>query len=161
MNAWNLAYWTTTILIAFAFLAGGVAYLSGADFAVAGLAELGYPAYFITILGVWKFLGGLALLAPRLPRLKEWAYAGIVFDLTGAAFSHAAVGHPAADVIAPLAFVGIAAASWALRPVSRRLGGRTGEPAIPSEWRSRGPSIASLFPRVRGSTTPSHARSTL
>ncbi len=131
MNARNFAYWTTTILIAFAFLTGGVAYLSGADFAVAGLAELGYPAYFVIILGAWKFLGGLAILAPRLPRLKEWAYAGIVFDLTGAALSHGAVGHPAADVIVPLAFLGIAATSWALRPASRRLGARTGELATP------------------------------
>jgi uncharacterized membrane protein YphA (DoxX/SURF4 family) len=86
------------------------------------MAALGYPAYFVTILGAWKLLGGLALLAPRLPRLKEWAYAGIAFDLTGAAFSHAAVGHPAAKVIAPLVILGLAAASWALRPASRRLG---------------------------------------
>jgi len=93
-----------------------------ADEPLRGMAALGYPAYFVTILGAWKLLGGLALLAPRLPRLKEWAYAGIAFDLTGAAFSHAAVGHPAAKVIAPLVILGLAAASWALRPASRRLG---------------------------------------
>ena len=93
------------------------------------MAALGYPAYFVTILGARKLLGGLALLAPRLPRLKEWAYAGIAFDLTGAAFSHAAVAHPAAKVIAPLVILGLAAASWALRPASRRLGGGPDEMA--------------------------------
>jgi hypothetical protein len=96
---------------------------------VQGIAELGYPAYFVTILGTWKVLGGLAILAPRLLRLKEWAYAGIAFDLTGAAFSHAAMGHPAVKVIAPLVLLGIAAASWALRPPSRVLGAATAEPA--------------------------------
>ncbi len=86
------------------------------------LAELGYPPYFVTVLGAWKVLGALAILAPGAPRLKEWAYAGIMFDLTGAALSHAAIGHPAVKAIAPLAILGIAAASWALRPASPRLG---------------------------------------
>ena len=122
MNARAAGYWTTTTLVALAFLTGGAAYLARADEPLRGMATLGYPAYFVTILGAWKLLGGLALLAPRLPRLKEWAYAGIAFDLTGAAFSHAAVGHPAAKVVAPLVILGLAAASWALRPASRRLG---------------------------------------
>ena len=122
MNARAAGYWTTTTLVALAFLTGGAAYLARADEPLRGMAALGYPAYFVTILGAWKLLGGLALLAPRLPRLKEWAYAGIAFDLTGAAFSHAAVAHPAAKVIAPLVILGLAAASWALRPASRRLG---------------------------------------
>jgi hypothetical protein len=95
---------------------------------MAGLAELGYPAYFVPLLGLWKVLGGLAILAPRLPRLKELAYAGIAFDLTGAAVSHVAIGHPAAKAIAPLVILGIAAASWALRPASRILVPATGEP---------------------------------
>jgi hypothetical protein len=72
---------------------------------------------------------GLAILAPRLPHLKEWAYAGIAFDLTGAAFSHVAMGDPAEKVIVPLVLLGIAAASWALRPASRMLGTATGAPA--------------------------------
>lgn len=122
MNARNAGYWTTTTLIALAFLSGGAAYLFRGDLQIRGMAELGYPAYFVIILGVWKVLGGLALLAPRLPLLKEWAYAGIAFDLTGAAFSHAAIGHPAVKVIVPLVLLGITAASWALRPASRRLG---------------------------------------
>jgi uncharacterized membrane protein YphA (DoxX/SURF4 family) len=125
----SAAYWTTTTLTALAFLSGGVAYLARADAPVRGIAELGYPAYFVTILGMWKVLGGLAILAPRLPRLKEWAYAGIAFDLTGAAFSHAAIGDPMLKVIVPLVLLGIASASWTLRPASRMLGAATSEPA--------------------------------
>ena len=122
MNARHAVYWTTTTLVALSFLSGGAAYLARAEAPLRGMAELGYPAYFVIILGAWKALGGLALLAPRLALLKEWAYAGIAFDLTGAACSHAAVGHPPAKVLAPLVILGLAAASWALRPASRRLG---------------------------------------
>src|SRR4029079_9776261 len=107
MNARNIVYWTTTTLIALAFLSGGAAYLLRVAPTGQGMAALGYPPYFVTLLGIWKVLGGLAILAPRLPRLKEWAYAGIAFDLTGAAFSHAAVGEPAAKVIVPLVLLGI------------------------------------------------------
>jgi uncharacterized membrane protein YphA (DoxX/SURF4 family) len=119
MNVRSAAYWITTTLTALPFLFAGAVYLSRAEAVLRGLAELGYPAYLVTLLGMWKVLGGLALLAPRLPRLKELAYAGIAFNLTGAAFSHAAMGHPATKVIVPLVLLGIAAASWALRPESR------------------------------------------
>jgi hypothetical protein len=124
----NAGYWTATGLTAFVFLSGGAAYLAGASFAVGGVVELGYPAYFVTLLGFWKTLGGLAVLAPRLPRVKEWAYAGMAFDLTSAAVSHAAVGHPALKVIVPLVILAIVAASWALRPAARRLGAEMAEP---------------------------------
>jgi hypothetical protein len=117
----SLGYWTATGLTAFVFLSGGAAYLAGASFAVAGVIELGYPAYFVTLLGFWKALGGLAVLAPRLPRLKEWAYAGMAFDLTAAAVSHGAAGHPTVKVLVPLVLLGIVAASWALRPYGRTL----------------------------------------
>ncbi len=115
------AYWTATALTAFVFLSGGAAYLAGAAVPLRGMAELGYPAYFVTLLGLWKVLGGLAITLPRLALLKEWAYAGIAFDLTGAAVSHAATGNPLAKVVIPLVFLGVALASWALRPPSRCL----------------------------------------
>ena len=117
----SAGYWTTTLLIVLAMLSGGATYLLGAEVPLRGMADLGYPAYFVTILGIWKVLGGLALLAPRLPLLKEWAYAGIAFDLTGAAFSHAAVGDPVAKVMVPLMHLAMMVASCALRPGSRRL----------------------------------------
>ncbi len=89
------------------------------------MTHLGYPVYFTTILGVWKVLGGIVVLAPRLARLKEWAYAGMLFDLTGATASHAAVGDPVAKIVTPLVILGIVMASWSLRPESRRLPGPT------------------------------------
>jgi hypothetical protein len=86
---------------------------------------LDYPMYFFAILGFWKVSGAIAILVPRFPRLKEWAYAGIFFDLTGAAASCAAVGGYGAygfHVIAPLIIAGLTVASWALRPPSRTIG---------------------------------------
>lgn len=121
MTRKHLAYWITTALVAFAFAAGGVADLARGDDVMKGMADLGYPAYLATLLGVWKLLGAAALLAPRLPRVKEWAYAGMFFDLTGAAFSHAAVHDPASSVATPLVLLALVLASYALRPASRTL----------------------------------------
>ena len=85
--------------------------------------RLGYPRYVLTILGVWKLLGTIALVIPRFPRLKEWAYAGAVFDLTGAIVSYLASGFiDAAELAYPTLMTGVAFASWALRPPDRRLG---------------------------------------
>jgi len=125
MKMRRIAYWVTTGLTAFMFLSGGVMDIIQPAELLKGMTDLGYTAYFTTILGVWKFLGGLAILAPRLPRLKEWAYAGMFFDLTGASASHASVGDPVAKIVTPLILVGIVIASWALRPESRKLSGPT------------------------------------
>jgi uncharacterized membrane protein YphA (DoxX/SURF4 family) len=121
MKTRSIAYGMTTGLIAFVLLSGGAAQLYRAEANVRGMAELGYPLYVLSLIGAWKLLGGLAILLPGRPRLKEWAYAGIVFDLTGAAFSHLAAGHGPGKVLVPLVLCGIALASWALRPAARRL----------------------------------------
>ena len=136
MKAKGVAYWTTTILVAF-FMSGGIAQVAqylGKPHGV--VPELGYPMYFFAILGIWKVLGAIAILVPRFPRLKEWAYAGIFFDLTGAAASCAAVGGYGAyafHVLAPLIITGFTVASWALRPQSRTIGilfsAKNGRPA--------------------------------
>src|SRR5258706_6821599 len=100
-----IAYWVTTILGPASFVVGGALHLSGDPGILATLNHLGYPAYFATILGFWKVLGAVALVIPRFPRLKEWAYAAFFFDLTGAAASRAFVGDPIAEgggVVAPL-----------------------------------------------------------
>jgi uncharacterized membrane protein YphA (DoxX/SURF4 family) len=123
------AYWTTTGLMAVPLIAGGIVDTLAPPDAVAFLAHLGYPAYFATVIGVWKVLGGIAVLAPRLARLKEWAYAGIFFDLTGAAISHAASGDGAGKVSVPLVLAALAVASWMLRPESRKLGSTFAVPA--------------------------------
>lgn len=122
----NIAYWTMTILVAFFIGSGGVAQIWQYHANPHGVVPiLGYPLYFFAILGFWKVLGAIAILAPRFPLLKEWAYAGIFFDLTGAVASIAAVGGYgvyAFHIVAPLVITGMLAASWVLRPESRRIG---------------------------------------
>jgi len=86
------------------------------------LQHLGYPVYLLKILGWWKPLGAIALLVPRFPRLKEWAYAGIFFNMTGAAASHIARGDDVDALIWPGVFSLLTLTSWALRPQSRALG---------------------------------------
>jgi hypothetical protein len=85
------------------------------------LAPLGFPDYFWKILGFYKLLGGIAILVPRFPILKEWAYAGIVFNMTGASAVRAFVSDSTAHIVAPLVICGIALLSWMLRPESRKL----------------------------------------
>jgi uncharacterized membrane protein YphA (DoxX/SURF4 family) len=116
-----IIYWITTGLTAFVFLSGGMVDIARPGFALEGMTKLGYPPYFMVILGVWKVLGGIAILLPGTPRLKEWAYAGMLFDLTGASASHAATGDVLGHIVTPIIILGIVAASWALRPQSRRL----------------------------------------
>lgn len=124
-----IGYWAATAIIEFELLVGGITDLvHGREVLVVGppvadvLAHLGYPAYLLTIIGAWKLLGGIALAVPRFPRLKEWAYAGVFFEMTGAAASWIAIGDNTGQFIAPLMFAGFAMASWALRPPPRILG---------------------------------------
>jgi uncharacterized membrane protein YphA (DoxX/SURF4 family) len=120
-----IAYWITTALVAFELVMGGVWDVLRVP-QVRGLIErLGYPPYFPVIIGIWKLLGAVALLIPRFPRLKEWAYAGVLFDLTGAVASLLASGLANVGTMAyPVVMIGVAFASWSLRPSSRRLGSR-------------------------------------
>jgi uncharacterized membrane protein YphA (DoxX/SURF4 family) len=115
----TIAFWLTTIFGPASFVIGGYLHLTRDPQVMATLAHLGYPVYFATILGVWKLLGALTVIVPGLPRLKELAYAGFFFDLTGAAATRAFVGDGAVDILAPLVFLALVAASWALRPTSR------------------------------------------
>jgi uncharacterized membrane protein YphA (DoxX/SURF4 family) len=117
----NIAYWATTILGPASFVIGGVLHLAQTEQVMSTLHHLGYPSYFAPILGIWKLLGAIAIVIPGVPRLKEWAYAGFFFDLSAAAVSRAAVGDSAADIAAPLMFLALVLASWALRPASRKL----------------------------------------
>jgi uncharacterized membrane protein YphA (DoxX/SURF4 family) len=126
-----IGYWATTAVIAFELLLGGLTDLvHGGASLVAGepvaeiLTHLGYPVYVLTILGLWKLPGGIALLVPGFPRLKEWAYAGAFFVYIGAAASGVVRGRddPATLIWGPLLFAVITLASWALRPPDRTLG---------------------------------------
>lgn len=115
-----IGYWVVTALLVLVFVSGGVMDLRQSPEVLEGMKALGYPAYFATLLGLWKLAGALALVVPGFARVKEWAYAGMFFDLTGAAISHAAVGDPLPKVVVPLVLTGVLVASWALRPSSRR-----------------------------------------
>lgn len=117
MKAKITGYRISTALVVLAMLSGGVADLMHPKTVVEGMARIGYPLYFLTILGLWKVLGGIALVWPGVPRLKEWAYAGIFFLLTGAAVSHAVCGEMG-RVISPTVFAVLGMVSWALRPES-------------------------------------------
>ena len=122
-----IGYWTTTAIVAFELLLGGVmALVHGRNMLVGEplvevMQHLGYPLYLLTILGVCKPLAGIALLLPGFPRLKEWAYAGSFVSLIGALVSDALCGYGIYALFA-LGFAVLTLASWALRPRSRTLG---------------------------------------
>jgi len=135
-SRWRVAvFWVATGIIAAEFAVGGVMDLWQALPFFPILWHLGYPGYFSRILGVWKLLGVVAVLVPRFPRLKEWAYAGMFFTMIGAAISHFAAGDSAVMLIAPLVFGVCVIVSWSLRPPSRS------ELAPPPIAATRGPTI--------------------
>jgi hypothetical protein len=121
-KAKTIGYWTTTGFLALGAVAGGTGQLVRAPANVEGVVTLGYPVYLLTILGLWKLLAAAALLAPGLPRVKEWAYAGLFFLFTGAAASHLVCHDAVGHTIPSIVLVVITVVSWALRPESRTLG---------------------------------------
>lgn len=135
MKSVKLGYWIPTAILALGFAGGGLADLFRAPNMAQEIASLGYPAYLMGILGVWKLLAAVALILPGYAQLKEWAYAGIAFDLTGAAVSHLMTGSSVDKVCIPLVFLAIGFASWALRPESRRLPGTFALSAAPESRR--------------------------
>ena len=88
---------------------------------VFGITHLGYPVYFLTILGIWKILGVVALLVPKFPLLKEWAYAGFFFIMSGAIFSHIAVGDAMKEIFPSLLLLILTVVSWYFRPAERKI----------------------------------------
>ena len=118
------AYWTVTIILAFSITLSGIGQLMRYGGNVDLVTDIGFPLYITNILGAWKLLGVIAIVMPGLPRLKEWAYSGIFFLMTGAALSHAFAndyGDYGFNIILPLFYAALGMASWALRPKSRRL----------------------------------------
>lgn len=108
-------HWIATTLVCLALGGGGVVDLLHLPAADRVMARLGYPEYFQDILGVWKILGAMALLVPGRPILKEWAYAGMVFDVTGAALSHLVTGDRL-EVVPPLVVLVLLVISYRTRP---------------------------------------------
>jgi len=117
----TILYWLSTGLLVAGMLSGGIAQLFHAQSTVDGFHHLGYPVYMMTILGTWKVLGVLTLLLPGLRLLKEWAYAGFFFLMTGGLISHLVSGDGIGGVIAQITFVALIVLSWMLRPASRKI----------------------------------------
>jgi hypothetical protein len=123
----KIIYWIATIWLALGMFATGSLQLFKAKAegsisppGVEGIQHLGYPIYFLTLLGVWKILGVVALLLPKLPLLKEWAYAGFFFIMSGAIFSHLASGDSASALIPSVVLLILTVVSWSFRPADRK-----------------------------------------
>lgn len=116
----KIIYWIATVWLALGMLSTGIVQLLKTKEEVAMMVKLGYPAYVLTILGVWKILGVAAVLIPKFPVLKEWAYAGFFFAMSGAVFSHLAIGDPAMEFFGPALLLVLTFVSWYFRPAERK-----------------------------------------
>ncbi|MFN2440661.1 MAG: DoxX family protein [Chitinophagaceae bacterium] len=122
----KILYWIATIFLAFGMLAGGVQQMLQIGGYVDITRQLGYPLYLLSILGVWKILGVVAVLIPKFPLMKEWAYAGFFFVMSGAAISHIAMGQSVNELFPSLVLLIVTVLSWYFRPVDRKI------PALPA-----------------------------
>jgi hypothetical protein len=116
-----ITYWVATALLSVGMLGSGIAQLMRAKEMVGILAHLGYPLYLMSILGTWKILGVIAILLPGFKLVKEWAYAGLFFTMTGALVSHLIMGDSGKAVIGPAAQTIFIVLSWYCRPANRKI----------------------------------------
>jgi len=116
----KIIYWISTIWLALGMTSTGLVQVLKMQEEVDMFTHLGYPGYFLTILGVWKILGVIAVLVPKFPILKEWAYAGFFFAMSGAVFSHLAMGDGAKEFFGPVLLLILTVVSWYSRPVDRK-----------------------------------------
>jgi len=126
----KIIYWIATIWLALGMVATGAVQLFKAKEGQGGLdmvTHLGYPAYLLTILGTWKILGVVAILIPKFSLLKEWAYAGFFFVMTGAIFSHTAAGDSVTEIFPSLLLLILTMISWYLRPADRKISASTAD----------------------------------
>jgi uncharacterized membrane protein YphA (DoxX/SURF4 family) len=117
----KIIYWISTIWLALGMLSTGIVQLIKPQADVDQITHLGYPVYLLTILGIWKFLGVAALLIPKFPRLKEWAYAGFFFAMSGAAISHIVLGDSIKEIFPSLLLLILTLISWYFRPADRKM----------------------------------------
>ena len=117
----KIIYWITTIWLALGMLSTGIVQLLKTEEEVDMMTRLGYPVYLLTIIGVWKILGVVAVLAPKFPLLKEWAYAGFFIAMSGAVISHLISGDEAKEIFGPTLLLIMTLVSWYFRPADRKL----------------------------------------
>lgn len=111
----RIIYWIATIWLCLGMLSTGFVQLLQLEDEIAFIVKLGYPRYFITMLGLAKIVGVVAILIPKNAVLKEWAYAGFVFTMAGAIFSHISVGSPVNEILPALLLLLLSITSWIFR----------------------------------------------
>ncbi|WP_431242805.1 DoxX family protein [Flavobacterium sp. P21] len=117
----KIIYWVATLWLALGMTATGIVQLLQSKDETDRMSHLGYPIYLLILLGVWKLLGVVTVLAPKFPLLKEWAYAGFFFAMSGAIFSHFAANDDAKDFFGPTLLLILTVISWYFRPAERKL----------------------------------------
>lgn len=117
----KIIYWVSTLWLSLGMVSTGIVQLLKVKDETEFIINMGYPSYFLTILGVWKILGVVAVLIPRFPLLKEWAYAGFFFAMSGAVYSHLVLGHSLGETFPPLLLLILTVVSWYFRPANRSL----------------------------------------
>jgi hypothetical protein len=117
----KIVYWIATVWLSLGMTVTGMVQLVKNQDEIDLMNRIGYPIYFLTIIGVWKILGVITVLIPKFPLLKEWAYAGFFFAMSGAVFSHLATGSPALDYFGPVLLVILTVLSWYFRPAERKV----------------------------------------
>jgi hypothetical protein len=117
----KIIYWIATIWLVLGMVSTGIVQLIEMQEEVEVIANLGYPIYILPILGIWKILGVVAVLIPKFTLLKEWAYAGFFFAMSGAIVSHLAVGDGAKALFGPALLLVLTVLSWYFRPASRKI----------------------------------------
>ena len=116
----KIIYWIATLWLSLGMVATGIVQILKVPAEASKMAFLGYPLYFLTILGIWKLLGVITVLIPKFPLLKEWAYAGFFFAMSGAVFSHVASGSAAKELFGPILLLLLTVLSWYFRPADRK-----------------------------------------
>ena len=117
----KIIYWIATTWLSLGMLSTGIVQLLQTEEEVDMMTRLGYPIYFLTIIGVWKILGVVAVLIPKFPLLKEWAYAGFFIAMSGAVISHLISGDEAKEIFGPTLLLILTMVSWYFRPADRKL----------------------------------------
>ena len=117
----KIIYWIATIWLSLGMLSTGIVQLLKTEEETDMMTRLGYPIYFLTIIGVWKILGVIAVLIPKFPLVKEWAYAGFFIVMSGAIVSHLLNGDEVKEIFGPILLLILTIVSWYFRPVDRKL----------------------------------------
>lgn len=117
----KIIYWIATLWLALGMTSTGIVQLLKTPEEIDLMTRVGFPVYFLTLIGIWKLLGVAAVLSPKFPLLKEWAYAGFFFNMSGAVFAHAVTGGSALDFFGPILLIVLTVVSWYFRPADRKI----------------------------------------